>query len=972
MFRFSLPYWLLCGLGSVLVFLVVQPSAAQDRPEVPNSVRQSSQGAGSGPSPSIPDSNDAKGGVQFTASDSLVITMPQDSADHGTLHGEAQMSYQNATLEAQTIEMNFETSVLHASGSPSDTAAQARPTFQQGQEQSFTGKTLSYSLRTKRGRVVAARTQQQQGYVQGNAVKVYEDSTLFVNDGTYTTCDCPPGETPSYSLRSNKMKVQGRWVYTGPIHLYLFDIPTPLWLPFGFLPNVPGRRSGPLAPDYGQDREKGLFLRNWGWYFALNDYTDLQLQAGVWSKGSFEINPIFRYRKRYDYNGRLDFTYRRTRIGEEEDPDFTNRHRGQLKWSHSQDLSPTARIRGNVNLATSTNFARRNSNNYNDAVRQEISSNLRYNKNWPGGGKNLSLSVNQRQQLQNGQVSMTLPSVDFSQRSFKPFAFEQAVGDERWFEKITTSYDFSLDNSYSFRPRTPEEVRSRGDSLLADSLEQANVTGIAWYEALVDRRQYQLATGEDKPFDFQATHQIPLRASFRVNRFNLSLSPNVRYSSDWHISTTRLSVDRDPTEVPRDSIDVDEATQERTVRGFYARRSISTGMSANTELYGLFPIRIGPLEGLRHRMAPSLSFNYTPNFNAPFWGRTRTLRYKNGDPVIDEQTGQPVRYDILRGNRVRGGNERRSLSFRLDNELETKHVTVDSTGESNEEKIKLLDFDLDTSYNFAADSLKLSDIGLQARTTIRDFSVRSSMTFSPYSLQPIGNEGSSRYQRVNRYMIRENPLTPFRLTSFRLNVSSSFDRQGGGRSGPGRRSSRTGPSQPRPSQSRPSQARSQQAQSQQARSPGGSATRSRPDRYLDSSIPWSLSFDFSYSFRKPQKRIENQNATLNGRFSFNVTPLWSLEGRTGYDLIQNEVATTSININRDLGCWVMSFSWVPFGRRQSYSFNLQVKSGQLSQLLQLQIPNAGEEGQLGGFGNRLGGAVGNAVGGGGRGGGISF
>ena len=940
MFRSLRPDRFIVGLGALLTLaLLARPGAAQEGRSVPDSVRQSQQS--SSPDAARPGANAKGGGVEFTASDSLVIVTPRDSVDHGTLHGQAQMSYQGATLEAGTIEMNFETSVLEAFGSPSDTA-DARPIFErsggsQGSGQSFTGKTLSYSLETRRGRVVTARTQQQDGYVQGDAVKVFEDSTLFVQDGRYTTCDCPPGETPSYSLRSNQMKVDGKWVYTGPIHLYLFDIPTPLWLPFGFLPNVSGRRSGPLAPDYGQDRRKGLFLRNWGWYFALNTYTDLQLQASVWSKGSFEVNPIFRYRKRYNYNGQVNLTYRRTQIGEEEDPDFTNRHRGQLKWRHSQDLSPTATIRGDINLATSTDFARRNSNNYNDAVSQEISSNLRYNKSWPGSGKNLSVSANQRQQLQSGEVSMTLPSLDFTQRSFKPFEVDQAVGEDQWFEKITTSYDLSVENSYSFSPRDVEQLREQGDSLEAD-----RVAGIAWYEALVDREKYRTATGDDEPFDFSATHQIPVSASFRVNRYNLSLSPNFRYNSDWRISTVRQVVNRDTTEE-----DTTRTTEERRVQGFYARREFSTGLSANTELFGTFPLRAGPFQGLRHRVSPSLSFSYSPNFNAPFWGQTRPLRFANGDPVRNDQ-GEPIRYDILTGNRVRGSNEQQTLSFRLDNELETKRVRVDSTGETDEEKIKLLDFDLDTSYNFTADAFKLSDIGLRARTSIRDFSVRSSMTFSPYQLRR--PEEGGEFQRVDRYMFTENPLTPVRLTRFSLNLSSSFQGEGGSggvETRPGLQSGSRGGTSGRSGQGRPS------AQTGASSSRRGGAG---PQGYLDTNIPWTLSFDFNYSFRKPRKQIEGRRATLNTQFGFDLTPRWSLEGRTGYDFVQRELATTSINLNRDIGrcrCWVMSFSWVPFGSRQSYSFSLQVKSGQLSQLLRLQIPNSGQDGPLGGFGDRL-------------------
>lgn len=895
--------------------------------------------------------------VTFSARDSLVIVTHPDSADRGSLHGQAEMSYQGANLKAKTIEMNFQTSTMRATGAPVDTAALSRPTFQRGEDQSFTGKTLSFNLRTQRGRVVRARTQQQEGFVEGEAVKMYEDSTMFVEDGSYTTCNCPPGETPSYSLRSDKMKVRGRWIYTGPINLYLFTVPTPLWLPFGFLPNVAGRRSGPLPPRYGQDPRKGLFLRDWGWYFALNDYTDLQLRASIWSRGSVEVNPIFRYTKRYQYDGQLNLTYQRTRIGEAEDPGFVNRHSGQLRWQHSQTLSPTASIRGNVNLVTSSDFARRNSDNYNDAVRQEISSTLRYSKNWPGGGQNLNLSVRQRQNLQNGEVSMTLPSLNFSQRSFKPFDVQQAVGDDRWFEKITTSYDFALDNSYSFRPRDPAQLRAQGDSMLAIRVEEANVS---WYEALIDRDKYRLATGDEEPFGFQATHRIPLSASFRVNRYNLNLSPNVRYSSEWHISTQRRFVRRDQSTVGNDTVRVEESVT-RFVRGFYARRDISTGLSANTELYGLFPVSVGPFQGLRHRINPSISFRYRPNYNDPFWGRTRPLQYENGEPVLDDQSGEPLRYDILRGNTVRGSNEQRNLNFSLNNELETKYIRVDSTGDTDEETLKLLDFDLGASYNFAADSLKMSNIDLRARTTIRDFRVRASMTFSPYSLeQRAPGDGSTVLTPVDRYMISENPLTPVRLTDFRLNVGSSF--RGGGSTSGSRAATGGQPAVAQRGQNRfGPPGRGQTPVGQQQRSP---RSDSRQKGYLGSTLPWSLNFDFSYSFQKPARTIENQNATLNGSFSLNVTPLWSLQGRSGYDLIQNRLATTSINVSRDLGCWVMSFSWVPFGNYQSYSFNLQVKSGHLSQLLRLQIPNSGGDNRLGGFGSRLQGTFGNLTGGG--------
>ena len=983
-----LPRWLLIGLGCAALMLMVPASAgAQERPadttrvdsaridttrRVPtDSVQQRSDPSSQDPSSRRadgggPQGSGSSGAVTFSAQDSLVIVTDSASGDQGSLHGEASMSHQGATLRARTIEMNFQNGTLDASGPPSDTARNARPVFEQsgggggsdgrsgagalggGGGQSFTGKTLSYNINTRRGRVVSARTQRQDGYIQGGAVKVFEDSTLFVQGGLYTTCNCAPGETPSYSLRSSEMKVQGKWVYTGPIQLFLFNVPTPLWLPFGFLPNTQGRRSGPLPPNYGQDR-RGLFLKDWGWYFALNDFTDLTIRAGVWSQGSFEVRPRFRYAKRYNYSGDLSLTYRRERIGEAEDPNFTDSHQGELDWSHDQTLSPTASLNSNVNLATSSNFAQRNSDNYDDAVRQEVSSSLNYRKRWPQGGRQFNLSANQQQQFQSGEVRLTAPDLSFSQNRFKPFSRDRAVGEPGWYEKITTSYDFDLTNNFDFAPRDPQQLRQNRtprDSTLADSLEQTNID---WYEALFNRQKYQLATGDDELFDFQATHRVPLSATFRIDRFNMSLSPNANYTSDWYINTVRVV----------DTSDAEERfeTVEETTPGFYARHNFNTSLSASAEAYGTFPLAVGPFEGLRHRLSPSLSANYQPNFNRPFWGRTRPLRTPDGTPVVNPETGEVRRYDIVNGSLVRSSTEQRSLNFSLRNVFETKRVRVDSTGERETDRITLLNLDLQgLSYNFAADSFQVSNnVRLNARTTVERFDITLNSTFSPYALRPTGTmNGETRFRRVDRLMIAESPWTPARLTNFQLGISGDFQSgSGAGRSSPaGGRGGARGATQGRPAA----------ASNSTDRSPVPSSI----DELAALDLPWSLSFDFNYRFNKPQKEVTSRTATLGTQFSLGLTSKWQIQGRSGYDFVEGDLATTRLSTSRVVGscdCWVMSFSWVPFGRFQSYSFNLQVRSGQLSQLLQLQLPNAGGEGRLGGFGDRLRQTAGGVAGG---------
>lgn len=890
---------------------------------------------------------DTTGAVVGTARDSLVIVFGSGGTDRGTLYGASTVNHGEVQLSAEIIDFDLEKQELRAR-SPSPQSD--RPSFQRGQggqdATSFTGETLSYNLQTQRGRVVGARTTQSDALIQGEAVKVYEDSTVFVQQGTYTTCSLQcrrdPSRAPSYSLRSSRMKVQGNWVYTGPIQLHLFNIPTPLWLPFGFLPAIQGRRSGPLPPEYGEDR-RGLFLRGWGWYFALNDYTDLQIEAGVWSQGSYELRPLFRYRKRNAYNGQLRLTFSRFREGESRDPDFVNRYEGQLRWTHSQEINPTSNFGGNINLVTSSDFARRNTESFDEAVSQQISSNVRYSKEWAGGARDLSVSANQQQQLQSGQVSLTLPSLNFSQRSFKPFARAQRVGDERWYEKITTQYSLSVDNSFSYRPRDPERLRARGDSALADRIEAADIN---WYEAVFDRDKYRLATGGDEPFDFEARHRIPLNASFRVNRFNANISPNINYSSDWRISTVRKRlVDPDTTSGdPSPMTDDEPRLEEFTVPGFYAQHDFGANISTSSEVFGTFPLAAGPFEGLRHRMRPSLSARYRPNFNNPIWGRTRTV-------ATSDTTEQ--RYNIVTGSVANRSTAQRSLNFSLDNDFETKRVRIDSTGERETETLKLLDFDLSTGYNFAADAFPLSDIRTTARTDLFDrYDLSLNMTFSPYAVERVDDESGDsdpRFQEVDEYLAARTPWKPLRLTRFRLSVRGSFrgDSNGGPRP----------VSEPRANFSDAANAGRLGpyggASIADARNPYA-AYPNTPTGYVDFSVPWSLSFSFNYSFRRPANEVVGRNAVLDTNFDFSVTPKWKVSGRTGYDLVQGDLATTRISINRDLCCWTMSFSWVPFGEFQQYSFNLAVKSGKLSQLLRLQLPRQGDDSRLGGIGQQLG------------------
>jgi hypothetical protein len=847
--------------------------------------------------PASESSGSLKSPVKFVARDSLVITLDSTSGDIGRLYGQTRVEYEDATLQAHGIDILFKINELRAYGSEADTAAASIPTFKQGSEV-FTGQRMAYNMSTERGRVVEARTGFEEGFIRAEIAKVTEDSTLYIRNGIYTTCECV--QDPSYSLRSGKMKVvDKKWVYTGPIQLYIFNIPMPLWLPFGMLPAMEGRRSGPLPPQYGED-EFGFYLRDWGWYWALNDYTDLQLRLGVWSRGSLRAATLFRYNRRYNFNGSVNLDFARLRNGESGDLDFSINRTTSVRWNHSQTLNPTSSLSANVDLTTS-GYLRAVSEVYDDRVSQTVASAISYRKSWPNGGRNVSINLSQRQSFESGRVTVTAPTLNFTQGTKKPFLREsRGPGEkERWYEKLSYRYTFNTSNVYSFTPLSDDTLRARGDSTAID---------ISWYEALFSKDKYRRVTGNDTPFNFTASHDIPITAAFTVNQLpllgniRLNLSPSFNYEEDWFIRTERRTVD--------------EGTNRAIISsepGFFALRQFSSGLSANTTFYGIFPIRIGKYSGLRHTVRPSAGFSYQPDFGSSTWGYTRTYADTNG---------VPVEYDIVRGVR---GVEQRALTYSISNTFETKRISDDTTRTAPARTIKILNLDVSSRYNFAADSLKMGDIALTARTNILGkLNVNFRSTFSPYDANASGGA-------IDNYVFNLKRFAFARLTRFSVSARTSL------RSG--RSTGRARPVENPRATPDPFAPNPMAGVDPTLNQIAGSTA------YSDFSIPWSLTADFTYGLTRFGNRSDRR-AIVNTTVDFNLTPNWKISARTGYDIEQGELATTNIALYRDFECWQMSINWIPFGDFQSYGFDLHVKSSHLAELLRLRHPREDVRGRF--------------------------
>lgn len=864
----------------------------------------------------VPPSSDGDGleePVAFTARDSLVIVFADTTADTvepggdiGTLFGDANVTYDDATLKAAEVDLLFGSETLRARGLPGEIAADSsgsvpgRPQFNRGAE-AFTGQEVAYNLTTRRGRVVGARTVVEDGYLLGGVVKQANPHVTFAKDATYTTCSL---DHPHYGLRAEEMKiVDGEWVYTGPARLYILGVPTPLWLPFGFFPAAEGRRSGPLPPTYGED-DLGFYLRNLGWYWAMSDYMDLQLRGAIWTSGSFEANPTYRYAKRYAFNGALDLAYARLRRGESLDPDFGIQRNVSIGWQHSQKFGTSATLKGDVNLA-SRGYLRAISENFDDNVTQTTQSRISFQKSWRRSGRSLSLDASQTQNLTTGRADLTLPNLSVRQSQRFPFrsAAAAAGGSRRWYEEIGYQYNGTLRNTYQFDP-LPD------DSLTADQQD------ISWLDGLVSFDDYAAATGDRERFRATATHSIPFTASFSFQRipftpipFQVNLTPSLTYDEDWYTRRTRIVTDEDGRAV----YDANDRLQQVSDDGFTAIRQVTAGLSANSTVYGTFPLRVGPLDGFRHILRPTASFSFAPNYaDAPF-SYIRTYA---------DSLGVEREYAIVSGIPTR---ETRRLSLSLRNEFQTRIARTDSTGEVQRRAVKLFDLNARTAYDYAADSLRLAEITVDAQSRIGSlFNISASARYSPYAL---GTDN----RVINRYYLTDRRL-PLRLLTY--NVSAGLNLRG----------------QPRGA-SRPSVSR---------RSPAYPDLdefdldglrpydyRRRDLAYVDFAIPWSLGLDFSYRVTQNPGRENTTAAVFDADFDFSLTPSWKIAGRTGYDFEQGEITTTRLSVLRDLHCWEMSFNWVPFGDFQSFGFSIYVKSGHLRDLLRLDLPKQERAGRFG-------------------------
>jgi len=877
-------------LALLLILLIgTQPLAAQDttavqqdttridstRFEPATDQRPSAQGQQRGGA----NQPQQEGQINFQASDSLVFEVKKDRI--ATLYGSSSVVHSSGELKAGKVAMNLDQSLVSANTqTPQDTLSQ--PVLIRENERVRSNK-IDFNYQTEKGRFEVARVEVQDGNLIGTKVKNANPNVIYLEDAIYSTCQL---DHPHYYILADRMKVVDREkVFFERARLYILDIPYPLVFPFGYLPGkFDQKQSGILEPTYAyQNRQnRGIGLQDLGWFQYFNDYLTAQASFDIFTTGSFFVDARATYRIRNKLNGSIQIGYSKENSGfEPTDPDYNNTIAKEIRINHSQEFSPYASFNTSINLRTS-NFNQRNSYDPTERSKTSAGSNINYRYRHPENTYNLSASIRQNQNFVTNRTSISGPELNFSLQRFSPFQSEQTSGsNQKWYESISVNYSNQFSSNYKFNP-------IRGDSARYN-----------WFEALLDPEKYREATGNNDHYrlGFQQNAGISMNKLIPSRFFNTSISAN--YTDYWYPTSTRKFFDADSNEV-----------RERQVRELATGRQFNTNLSISTRIYGLMNLKIGNLQRFRHTMSPRLSFSYQPDFSKEHWGYYRTVQ---SDTARTDGSIPTQRYSIFE-NEVFGGpgrGEQRRLNFSLDNNFEAKSIKRDSTGEKREKVVSLIDrFDLSSSYNFAADSLKLSNLSANMTAKILPgLNIRANADFNFY-------ERNEQGQKIDNYLLSTSGRL-FEMTNF--SASTSYSVQLGDKG-----------FKPNTDVHYPA---NYDPLNQRMFRPVDPHFNTQPVQ--DFKSPFSFSVNLRYSWRLNPTGENNKQATINANnIQLKLTPKWNFRTQVGYDFIRKELTPSQFSLNRKLHCWDLSFTMNPFGDNKYYFFSLRVNAGRLQSIIQ--------------------------------------
>ena len=837
--------------------------------------------------------------VEYTAEDSMTY---EGASGLAHLYGQSHVKYQDMDLQSDQIFMQLDSSLVHATGSLDSLGKKfGTPIFKMGSD-TYENDTIAFNFKTKKGLISDVYTQQDDGYMTAQLAKRGANGEIYLQHGRYTTCD---KDHPDFYIALSRAKMRpGKDVVFGPAYLVVADVPLPFAIPYGFFPFSKSYSSGFIMPTYGDETSRGFYLRDGGYYFAINDKMDLKLLGEIYTKGSWGLSAASNYRKRYKYSGSFFASYQNTVNGEKNMPDYTKATSFKVQWSHRQDskANPYSSLSASVNFATSSYERNNLTSMYNpQAMTQSTrTSSVSWSTTFSSIGMSLSSTFNLNQNMRDSTIALTLPDLNISISRFYPFKRRHAVGKERWYEKISMSYTGQLSNSIS----------TKEDRLMHSSLTRDWRNGMQ--------------------------HSIPISGNFTLFGY-LNINPSLTFTDRMYTQKQELSWDEATQTVKRD-----------TLQGFYNVYNWAFSVSASTKLYGMYiPSRKvfgDKIMAVRHVVTPSVSFNYAPDFSASRYGFYKTYQKTDADGNVSLVEYSPYEGSLYG---VPGRGKTGSISMDLSNNIEMKVKSdADSTGVK---KISIIDeLGASMSYNMAAEERPWSDLSTRLRLKLtKSYTLNINAVFATYAYEAdsvgarpyIGTHTEYSKGRFGRFQGMSQNLS---YTLDNKKVSDLIKWLKGER--PKRkndRDSRANRDDDYDTGVETNVDEDMERGKHGARKDNAGKAETDEDGYMAFNLPWSLSLGygvtmrentsgkFNYdSMRYPYKFTQNLNVSGNLRISDG----WNISFSSGYDFENHKISMTTASLSRDLHCFNMSCS-VVLAPYTSYNFSFRCNAATLTDAL---------------------------------------
>lgn len=840
-------------------------------------------------------SNGIDAPVKYSAEDSLVY-----DAESGTayLYGNSKVDYENMKLTSDKVHMNLDKSTVRATGTIDSTAEggiKGKPVFTMGKDE-YKSDTMAFNFKSKKGLIKGVYTEQQDGFLSGEVGKRDSTGSIYLQHGRYTTCDKPH---PDFYIALSRAKVRpGKDVVFGPAYLVVADVPLPLAIPYGFFPFSKKYSSGFIMPSYGDESDRGFYLRDGGYYFAISDKWDLKLLGEIYTKGSWGVSAASNYRKRYRYSGSFLFSYQDSKTGDKGLPDFAEQESFKIQWNHRQDpkANPYSSLAASVNFATSS-YERNNLNSmYNPQTLTQSTrtSSVSWSTGFSSIGLSLSATTNLAQNMRDSSIQITLPDLNISLSRFYPFKRKHLVGKERWYEKISMSYTGQLANSIS----------TKEDKLLHSNLIKD------WKNA------------------FQ--HTIPVQANFTLFNY-INVTPSFNFTDRMYSKKVTRGWDNTlQKEVVRD-----------TTYGFHNVYNWSMSVGASTKLYGFWvPNRKlfgDKIQAIRHVITPQVSFSYAPNFGARRYGYYDSYQYTDASGNVKLIEYSPYQDELYS---VPGKYKTEMISWDVSNNLEMKIKSdKDTTGYK---KISIIDeLGASMSYNAAADYHRWSDLSMRLRLKWwKNYTFSMNAQFATYAYELdangkpyVGNHTEWGYGRLPRFQGMSQNF------SFTLNpekLKKWF----------GRKDDKTDDKVTEESDGPDTNIESNMDDDLEkgkyaAKKKRGNIAETDDDGYMSFNMPWSLTIGYGITMRentagrfntKTMRYPYKFTQTLNFSGNIRISDGWNINFSSGYDFENHAMSMTTASLSRDLHCFNMSAS-VVLAPYTSYNFTFRCNAATLTDAL---------------------------------------